>query len=364
MGKVRKMIDNNKKRFALFLVFALLLVCVAGVFYYREYRMRYVTTDDAYVTGRIHVIASKVPGTVRTVYVEDNQFVKKDDVLLEIDDRDYDVRVKEAESARNAEHAKREEISTKVDMTKKQLLELQFSVKSARANMNLQEANLKQADLDFKRAQNLRAKEVVPEEKLEKAKTNFDVAVAQVEASREQLKQIEAALETQRALIQQTESALQSQNSVVKQKEETLNAEDLKKSYTKIYAPADGYITKKSVETGNQIQSGQPLMAVVPLNDIWVIANYKETQIENVKPGQKAKIRVDTYPDRDFEGTVESIMAGTGSIFSLFPPENATGNYVKVVQRVPIKIVLNEGTDPNHILRIGMSVEPTIITRD
>jgi membrane fusion protein (multidrug efflux system) len=358
------MIDNNKKRFALFLVFALLLVCVAGVFYYREYRMRYVTTDDAYVTGRIHVIASKVPGTVRTVYVEDNQFVKKDDVLLEIDDRDYDVRVKEAESARNAEHAKREEISTKVDMTKKQLLELQFSVKSARANMNLQEANLKQADLDFKRAQNLRAKEVVPEEKLEKAKTNFDVAVAQVEASREQLKQIEAALETQRALIQQTESALQSQNSVVKQKEETLNAEDLKKSYTKIYAPADGYITKKSVETGNQIQSGQPLMAVVPLNDIWVIANYKETQIENVKPGQKAKIRVDTYPDRDFEGTVESIMAGTGSIFSLFPPENATGNYVKVVQRVPIKIVLNEGTDPNHILRIGMSVEPTIITRD
>ena len=150
----------------------------------------------------------------------------------------------------------------------------------------------------------------------------------------------------------------------MKQREETRKAEDLKKSYTKIYAPSDGYITRKSVETGNQIQSGQPLMAVVPLDDIWVIANYKETQIENVKPGQKAKIRVDTYPDRDFEGTVQSIMAGTGSIFSLFPPENATGNYVKVVQRVPIKIVLNEGTDPNHILRVGMSVEPTIITKE
>jgi len=358
------MMNNNKKRFALFLVFVLLIACVAGVYYYREYRKKYVTTDDAFVTGRIHIIASKVPGTVRAVYAQDNQFVKKDDVLLEIDDRDYDVRVREAESARNAEHAKLEEVSTKVDVTKKQLLELQFSVKSAQANLKLQEANLKQADLDYKRAQALRAKGVVPEERLEKAKTNFDVATAQVEASREQLKQIEAALETQKAIIQQTESAFKSQNSVVKQREETRKAEDLKKSYTKIYAPSDGYITRKSVETGNQIQSGQPLMAVVPLNDIWVIANYKETQIENVKPGQKAKIRVDTYPDRDFEGTVQSIMAGTGSIFSLFPPENATGNYVKVVQRVPIKIVLNEGADPNHILRVGMSVVPTIITKE
>ena len=194
MSKVSKMMDNNKKRFVVFLVFALLVVCVASVFYYRVYRTRYVTTDDAFVTGRIHVIASKVPGTVRAIYVEDNQFVKKDDVLLEIDDRDYDVRVREAESARNAEHAKLEEISTKVDVTRKQLRELQFTVKSARANLKLQEANLKQADLDFKRAQVLRAKEVVPEERLEKAKTNFDVTAAQVEAAREHLKQVEAAL--------------------------------------------------------------------------------------------------------------------------------------------------------------------------
>jgi membrane fusion protein (multidrug efflux system) len=151
---------------------------------------------------------------------------------------------------------------------------------------------------------------------------------------------------------------------MVKQKDEVLKAEDLKKSYTNIYAPAEGYITKKSVETGNQIQEGQPLMAIVPLDDIWVVANYKETQIENVRPGQRARIKVDTYPDRDFEGTVQSIMSGTGSAFSLFPPENATGNYVKVVQRIPVKIVLKKGTDPNHILRVGMSVQPTIITKE
>jgi membrane fusion protein (multidrug efflux system) len=115
------------------------------------------------------------------------------------------------------------------------------------------------------------------------------------------------------------------------------------------------------VEVGNQIEPGLPLMAVVPLDNIWVVANYKETQLEKVKPGQKVKIKVDTYPGKTFKGKVESIMSGTGAVFSLFPPENATGSYVKVVQRIPVKIVLEEGTDPKHMLRIGMSVIPTIM---
>jgi membrane fusion protein (multidrug efflux system) len=128
-----------------------------------------------------------------------------------------------------------------------------------------------------------------------------------------------------------------------------------------VYAPADGYITKKSVETGNHIQTGQPVMAIVPLDDIWVVANYKETQLEKVKPGQKVKIKPDSYPGRVFEGRVDSIMAGTGAVFSLFPAENATGNFVKVVQRIPVKIVLDKDTDKEHVLRIGMSVVPTIV---
>jgi membrane fusion protein (multidrug efflux system) len=122
-------------------------------------------------------------------------------------------------------------------------------------------------------------------------------------------------------------------------------------------------VTKKSVQIGNQVQAGQPLMAVVALNDIWVTANYKETEMGNIHPGQTVKIKVDSYPGRVFTGKVDSIMAGTGVTFALFPPENATGNYVKVVQRIPVKIVLDEGTDKNHLLRIGMSVEPTVITR-
>jgi membrane fusion protein (multidrug efflux system) len=134
--------------------------------------------------------------------------------------------------------------------------------------------------------------------------------------------------------------------------------------YTKIYAPSVGYITKKNVEVGNQVQGGQPLMAIVPLKDVWIVANYKETQLTKVKSGQKVQIKVDMYPGKTFSGTVDSIMAGTGSVFSLFPPENATGNYVKVVQRIPVKIILEKATDPGHILRVGMSVQPTIAVRE
>ena len=362
MDSMQEIVSHYKRRLSILLLVIMILMVIVGVYFYIQYKKTYVTTDDAYVTGRIHTIAAKVSGTVKTLHVQDNQYVKKDDLLVEIDEQDYDVKLKEAESSVQAEQSKLTEISARRDVSKKQLTEMHYRVESARANLKLQETQFKQADLDLKRAERLYKKEILPEERLEKAKTAYDVAVAQMEAAREQFKQAEAAYETQKSLISQAESAYQSQGSVVKQKEEVRKAEDLKKGYTKIYAPSDGFITKKSVEAGNQIQAGQPLMAVVPLQDVWVVANYKETQIEKVKPGQKVRIKVDTYPDRAFEGRVDSIMAGSGSMFSLFPPENATGNYVKVVQRIPIKIVLDKNTDPEHVLRVGMSAEPTIIT--
>jgi membrane fusion protein (multidrug efflux system) len=153
------------------------------------------------------------------------------------------------------------------------------------------------------------------------------------------------------------------QRGQIQQKEAVLEGANLNRAYTKIYSPSDGYITKRTVEVGNQIQADQPLMAVVPLSqeEIWITANYKETQLKKVKPGQKVKVKVDTYPGRVFYGRVNSLMAGTGAVFSLFPPENATGSFVKVVQRIPVKIVLESGTDPEHLLRIGMSVVPTIL---
>ncbi|MBI3592511.1 MAG: HlyD family secretion protein, partial [Nitrospirae bacterium] len=295
------------------------------------------------------------------VHVNDNQAVKKGDLLLEIEPVDYEVRVKEAASGLEEEKARRSEIAARIEASKKQMSELKAAVETAKANLLLQEANLRQAERDMKRAENLFNKDAVSRERYEKITTAYDVAFAQVKASREQLKQAEMAVEAQRAVVRQAEAAGVSQLSSIKRKEAGLQAAELNYGYTKIYAPSGGYITRKSVETGNQIQAGQPLMAVASLGETWITANYKETQLEKIRPGQKARIKVDTYPGKIFSGTVESVMAGTGSIFSLFPPENATGNFVKVVQRVPVKIVLDKNSDPGHILRIGMSVVPTVI---
>jgi len=354
--------NNRRKKIAAIIIFPVLIVIGAVVlFLYREYKATHISTDDAFVDGRVHAIASKIPGTVKVIHVNDNQFVKKGDPILEIDPIDYDVRVKEAQAGLETEIAKLSEIRDKVDTAKKQLAGIMASMEEARANLELQEANLRQAEVDFKRAESLLKKEVIPREQYDKAKTTYDVAVAQVKAAKERIKQLEASLETQKAVVKQTETSLIPQQAQIQQKEATLKGTELSKSYTIIYSPSDGYIAKKSVETGNQIQPGQSLMAVVPLDDIWITANYKETQLERVKLGQKVRIIVDTYPGKVFYGKVEGVQAGTGAVFSLFPPENATGNYVKIVQRIPVKIILDQDTDPSHNLKIGMSVVPTIL---
>ena len=352
---------NHKKKIAL-AVFAVLGVVGAVVLYfYLGYKATHITTDDAFIDGHIHTIASKIPGTVKDIFVDDNQPVKKGDLLVQIDPVDYEVRVNETSSSLGAEKAKIAEIAARVTAAKQQLAELRAGVEAARANLELQEANLGQAERDERRAAALFASDTFSKEQDEKAKTAYDVSKAQVRAAREQLRQALLAVETQKAVVRQIESIGGSQQSTVRQKAAQLDTAELNYGYTKIYAPADGYITKKSVERGNQVQAGQPLMAVTELNDIWVVANYKETELKKIKPSQRVTIKVDTYPDRVFRGTVESIMAGTGVVFSLFPPENATGQYVKVVQRIPVKIVLDKDTDAGRALRIGMSVEPTVI---
>jgi membrane fusion protein, multidrug efflux system len=358
-----KQSNNHTKKVIAGIVFSIVTVIgLIAVYCYIQYKNVHITTDDAFIDGHVHTIASKISGTVKSVTVIDNQPIKKGDLLVEIDVIDYDVKVKEVTAAVNVEKSKVAEAQTRIDAAKKQLAELRYRLKATKANLDVQIANRNQAELDIKRAHNLFKKETISKERYEKTKTGYDVNVAQVRAAEDQVKQIEASLETQNAIIRQTESALQSAVSSVKQKEATLQAAELNRDYTKVYAPSDGYITKKSVEVGNQIQPGQPLMAVVPLHDeIWVTANYKETQLEKVRPRQKVEIKVDTFPGKKFIGTVDSIMAGTGAAFSLFPPENATGNYVKVVQRIPVKILFDKDTDPEHVLRMGMSVEPTIV---
>jgi len=353
--------SNKKKKVSVIVLITLALIGAVVIYFYLRYKATHITTDDAFIEGHIHTIASKISGTVKGIHVEDNQPVKKGEILLEIDPVDYDVKVKEASSVLNKEKAKLVEIDARIEASKRQLSELNSAMKAAMANLELQEANLKLAEIDLKRAVNLYEKEAIPKERYDNTKTGYEVAASRVKSAEEQLKQSEMAVETQKALIKEAEASRPSQLSVIKEKEAILNAAELNSGYTKLPAPSDGYVTKKSVEIGNQVQTGQPLMAVVPLNDIWIVANYKETQLGKVRPGQEVKIKVDTYPGKVFSGKVDSIMAGSGAVFSLFPPENATGNYVKVVQRIPVKILLDENTDPQHVLRVGMSVVPTIL---
>lgn len=363
--ETKKPADNNKRKIFAFLILVLVILSgAAAVYFYLGYKSVHISTDDAYVEGRKHTIASKVEGTVRAIHVRDNQMVKEGEILVEIDAADYDVRVSEANAVLSAERSRRNEVMSAREVAEKQLLEIKARIEVAKAGLDLQKANLRQAESDFRRAESLLKNGAISSERYEKIRTGHDVAVLQVRAAKEQMRQADALLDTQKSVIKQTETTLQSQSALVKHKEAILKKAELNRGYTKILSPADGFITKKTVEAGNQIREGLPLMAIVALDDIWITANYKETQLEKIRPGQKVEIKVDTYPGRKFMGRVESIMAGTGAVFSLFPPENATGSYVKVVQRIPVKIALDRDEDREHVLRVGMSVMATVIIED
>lgn len=299
--------------------------------------MTHITTDNAFVEAHIHAISPRVPGTVTAVPVTDNQFVRKGDLLVELDPADYEVRLNAA--------------SADLDMARNETSGDYAQVEAARAAVSHARARLDQAELDLRRGNALFAKEVIPREQLDRLETARRVAEAQLREAEEGVRKAQAELGI---------AGNGGKEARVAQREAKLREASLSLSYTRIIAPADGYVTRKGVEPGATVQAGQPLMAVVALGDAWVTANFKESQLTHMRPGQKVTFTVDAYPSRTFTGKVESIMAGTGAAFSLLPPENATGNYVKVVQRVPVKIAVDRESDPRHLLRVGMSVVPTV----
>jgi len=299
----------------------------------------HIETDNAFIEARIVPVSSRVSGTVARVLVNDNQLVKRGDLLLEIDQRDHQVQVSKAAAGVGvAENESGGEL---------------MKAEGARAALQTARARNDQADLDHARGEKLFTREVISKEQLDRLTTARRVTESQLKEAEESLKRAEA------------EAGLADKGgdrARILQRKAQLEEARLQLSYTKIFAVKDGYITRKSVEPGTNIQAGQPLMALVPLQDAWITANYKERQITHIKPGLKVLFSVDAFPGRIFNGTVDSIMAGTGAAFSLLPPENATGNYVKVVQRLPVKIIINNASDPEHLLRVGMSVIPTVLT--
>ncbi len=317
----------------------LITICAVGGFRWWLWGKSHIKTDNAFVEAHVHSVASRVPGTIERVLVQDNQLVKKGDLLLEIDPADYRVRVESAAAA--------------MAMASNETSGEYAKVEAARADLGQSRARREQAEIDLKRGKALFEREVIPKEQLERLTTALNVAVAQEREREEQVRKARAEVGI---------SGTGGREAKIAQRRAQLSEARLSLSYTRVLAPADGYVTRKSAEAGNYVQPGQPLMAIVPLQDSWVTANYKESQLTHVKPGQKVTFTVDAYPGRTFRGSVESIMAGTGAAFSLLPPENATGNYVKVVQRVPIRIAIDRESDPERLLRVGMSVVPTILT--
>lgn len=385
----RDTVNNKRKKIALLIFFSTLVILFIIGIIYINYKKTHISTDDAFVEGDIYTISPRLAGTVTRVYVKDNEYVDKGTLLLELDEEPHLKKLREAEAGLEAERKRLSEIGAMIKAQESKLSalkedvnraissrrELEAMLNARDAELEAKNALLRQAEIDLKRAEGLLNEEIIPKERYDNAKTVYETAVASERAAKALKNQAEVSLKSHESVIAQTKASLLAGQSMLEQLKATLNTQrelvkrrtaelelaQLNLSYTKIYSPAAGYVTRSSVEVGNQVQQGQPLMAVVSLDNVYIIANYKETQIKGIRQGQRVKIKVDAYPGRTFWGHVDSIMAGTGSAFSLFPPENATGSYVKVVQRIPVKILLDKDSDREHLLRVGMSVVPTIL---
>jgi membrane fusion protein, multidrug efflux system len=392
-----------------------------------QYYQTHESTDDAYVVGHVVPISPQVNGTVLAVHIADHQTVEAGQVLAQLDARDFEARVKQGEAAvavatanlRRAElevPLTQESTSTETERTRATLRGAQIAtqeaqqssaeadvrvrtteaaVAAAAAEVDMWHARLDIAQADFTRMQALRTDGVVSQQQFDTADSARKSAQAQWRASQQRLTQAQAEVERARVDLQTRQhgversrartaeaqavlagaqanrqtveikhAQVQTARALLQQAQADLDAARLQLSYTTLQAPVAGVIARKHLEIGQVVQVGRPVLAVLPLHHVWVEANFKETQLRHMRAGQKATLHVDAYPDQVFSGTIESLSPGTGSVFSLLPPENATGNFVKVVQRIPVKIRLDMPVSAPFVLRPGMSVIATVRTRD
>ncbi len=337
----------------------LLIVVVIGALLLTFGLKRYIygrsheSTDNAQVDGHITPIAPKLAAFVARVMVEDNARVREGDTLVILDDRDVRLRLQQAQA--ELATARAAAGTRGLGQAEAQLNSTRAAAAGSRANVTAAEAAVRQADADLARYRGLAAKQIISAQRLDAAEAAAQAAHANLEAARRQASAGGSNVTAAAANVRAADARLAAAQAAVD------NAE-LQLSYTVITSPAEGVIARRSVEPGELVQVGQQLMAVVPDTGIWVTANLKETQLKDVTPGDSAAFSVDAYPGVVFRGAVQSLSPATGARFALLPPDNATGNFTKVVQRVPVRIDVENPGAAEHPLRPGMSVEVTIST--
>jgi membrane fusion protein (multidrug efflux system) len=336
---------RRKRRWLLpVILLSLVVIAIAITIYYLRFVAPYESTDDAFIEGPVTYVSPRVTGPVVRLLVTDNEQVKQGQLLLEIDPKDYETRLAAAQGDLAAARSK-------IDEANAQIAVAEANAQQRTAAAAAAEAEARRAEADLKRYESAEAR-AVSRSQFDLAQTQARSANANLEAARGLEKAAQAQVALSRATAQSATAQLQQAQAAEEQA--ALNL-----SYTKVTAPKAGRVTRRTVEQGAFVEIGQTLLAIVP-EDVWVIANFKETQLQDMRPGQPVAIEIDSYPGRQFRAHVDSLQAGTGSRFSLLPPENAVGNYVKVVQRVPVKIVFDEPLDPKLDIAPGMSVVPKV----
>ncbi|UEG53787.1 HlyD family secretion protein [Mucilaginibacter daejeonensis] len=329
------------------------IIVIAGlIFGVKEYlySTKHEDTDDAQIDADISPVVARVGGYVDSIFFEDNQHVEKGQVLVKIDDRDYKVKLEQAQAAQQGAGAN-------VGVTESQIFSSQANSASAKAQATSAAAKLEKMRKDYARYANLVKDGSITQQQFDQSKSDLQVAQANYQAALDQYKAAQQQVGTVRKQVKVT-------NTGVDQRQADVDFAKLQLTYTTIKAPASGVTSKKSVQLGQLVQAGQTLFSVVNDNSLYITANFKETQLEHLRNGQKVKIEVDAFPDLELEGNVYNFSPATGARFSLLPPDNATGNFVKVVQRVPVKIKINANKETLDKLRAGMSVNVSVTTKD
>jgi len=316
------------------------------------------STDDAFVEGHVVSIAPRISGQVLAVHVLDNQLVRSNDLLVEIDPADYAMTAAQKQSAADAQESSYKLALAGFELMRAKVTTAGAVAQESKADTAAAAATAARAKADFERSQELRKQNTISQQEFDSAQAAAQQAEANLNAAQQKAAADESKINEAKAQLNATEAGVSMALALFRQAQTGVQSAQLDLSYTKIFAPSDGRVTRKAVEPGDYVQTGQMLLSIVP-NEVWVVANFKETQLKHMKPGQPALVEIDAL-GKTLRAHVDSIQAGSGARFSLLPPENATGNYVKVVQRVPVKIIFDEPLPAGRTIGPGLSVSPGV----